>query len=96
MRRAYADVGHPLSLTTLVLGAGFCVLTASEFLPIAHLGAETALTLAIALLCDLYVLPSLLTLSGALPRLAESARNSAKQGSGASNLVYQDRRRSVG
>ena len=64
LRSVYAIVGKPLVLTTVALGSGFCALLLSEFETIAILGGATALTLLVALICDLWLLPSLLVLIG--------------------------------
>ena len=60
----YREVGPALLQTTLCLGVGFLVRLFSDFLPIVHLGIATALTLTVALLCDIFLLPSLLALFG--------------------------------
>jgi predicted RND superfamily exporter protein len=60
----YRAVGTPLILTTLALGLGFSSLMFSEFRTIFTLGAMTAATLLLALICDLLLLPSLLTWIG--------------------------------
>ena len=64
LEEVYAAVGRSLVLTTLVLGGGFCALALGEYLPAVHLGVATALTLLVALLCDLLLLPALLALLG--------------------------------
>jgi predicted RND superfamily exporter protein len=47
-------------LTSVILGAGMLVLTTSSFLLTVRFGALAALTLAVALLADLMLLPVLL------------------------------------
>lgn len=64
LEETYRLVGRPLILTTVALGLGFGVLMLSEFQPVAMLGAATAITLAVALLCDLLLLPALLVWMG--------------------------------
>ena len=64
LRRAYREVGRPIILTTLSLGVGFLVLTMSQFGAVAIMGLATTLTLILALLADLIVLPSILVLFG--------------------------------
>ncbi len=64
IREAYRAVGPAVLSTSVILGTGFLVLTLSDFLPIIHLGIATAITLAVAFLCDILVLPSLLRLLG--------------------------------
>lgn len=64
LRSIYRTVGPALILTTVALGSGFAILALSEFLPVAHLGVATSVTLIVALLCDVLLLPSLLVLAG--------------------------------
>ncbi|MEE9254859.1 MAG: MMPL family transporter [Pseudomonadales bacterium] len=66
---ALLSVGPALTATTLVLCLGFLVLASSSFTPNAHMGQITALTLVLALVFDLLVLPALLTVLG--PRTAK-------------------------
>lgn len=60
----YHVVGPPVILTTIALGAGFSVLMMSEFQSVIALGAATVVTLMVALLADVLLLPSLLVLAG--------------------------------
>jgi predicted RND superfamily exporter protein len=60
----YRVVGPSLILTTLALGLGFSGLTLSEFQSVTALGIATAITLLVALVADLLLLPSLLVLAG--------------------------------
>lgn len=64
LREAYRTVGRPLIDTTLAVGIGFLAIGLSEFQPVAYLGYATALTLVVALLADLILLPSLLVVFG--------------------------------
>ena len=57
---AFNNVGVALSSTTLVLCAGFLVLTLSPFALNAEMGLMSALTIALALLVDFFFLPPLL------------------------------------
>ena len=57
---AFNSVGVALSSTTLVLCAGFMVLTLSPFALNAEMGMMSALTIALALLVDFFFLPPLL------------------------------------
>jgi predicted RND superfamily exporter protein len=57
---AFNNVGVALSSTTLVLCAGFMVLTLSPFALNAEMGLMSALTIALALLVDFFFLPPLL------------------------------------
>lgn len=60
MERALISVGPALVVTTVVLLAGFAVLASSTFALNAMLARITVLTIALALLFDLLVLPGLL------------------------------------
>jgi len=60
IRYAFNTVGVALWVTSLVLVAGFIVLGQSHFALNAHMGAMTAVTIAIALLMDFLFLPPLL------------------------------------
>ncbi|NQY27008.1 MAG: MMPL family transporter [Piscirickettsiaceae bacterium] len=60
IRYAFNTVGVALWVTSLVLVAGFVVLAQSHFALNAHMGAMTALTIAIALIMDFLFLPPLL------------------------------------
>ena len=60
MRYAFHTVGTALLVTTLVLIAGFLVLTLSGFRVNADMGLLTAVTIALALVTDFLLLPPLL------------------------------------
>lgn len=60
VRYAFGTVGFALLVTTLVLAAGFLVLTFSNFTVNADLGLLTAITVVVALLVDFLFLPPLL------------------------------------
>jgi len=62
IRYAFASVGKALWVTTLVLVAGFIVLTFSHFKLNADMGLMTAMTITLALLADFFFLPPLLML----------------------------------
>lgn len=62
MRYAFQTVGMALTITTIVLVAGFLVLTASHFSPTWVSGLLLSLTLAYALVGDFLYLPPLLLL----------------------------------
>jgi predicted RND superfamily exporter protein len=64
LEEVYRAVGGALVLTTLILGAGFSVLAFGSFQPTVYLGIGTVLSLAVALLCNLFALPSILVLLG--------------------------------
>lgn len=60
VRHAFATVGRALFSTTAILVAGFLVLGLSEFLPTSQMGQLTAIVIALALICDFLLLPTLL------------------------------------
>ena len=60
IERAHASVGHAMLYTSLVIILGFSALSFSDFVPSVLFGLLTALSIAVALLCDLCLLPVLL------------------------------------
>jgi predicted RND superfamily exporter protein len=54
---AMSIVGRSIIITTIVLSAGFSVLALSDFNVNAYMGAMVALTIVIALVLDLVLLP---------------------------------------
>lgn len=62
VRYAFAQVGVATAVFSLVLSAGFLVLTLSDFTINAQMGLLTAITIGFALLADLFMLPPLLLL----------------------------------
>lgn len=72
VRYAFSTVGTALWVTSAILIAGFAVLSLSTFEINASLGLLTAITLAMALLADFLLLPSLLM---ALERFGKKPRN---------------------
>jgi predicted RND superfamily exporter protein len=60
VRYAFSSVGRALWITSLVLIAGFMVLAQSSFKLNADMGLLTAVTIAIALVIDFFLLPPLL------------------------------------
>ena len=60
VRHAFESVGGALTITAIVLAAGFALLSLSGFKVNASLGALTAITLAVALIADFLFLPPLL------------------------------------
>ena len=60
VRATFGSVGHALLITSVVLSCGFCVLAASGFQMNADVGIFNALTIALALICDFLLLPTLL------------------------------------
>jgi predicted RND superfamily exporter protein len=59
---AFKTVGSPILVTTLILVAGFTVLSFSGFQINANMGAMTAITLVFALIMDFFLLPALLVM----------------------------------
>jgi predicted RND superfamily exporter protein len=59
---AFNTVGVALAVTTLILVAGFCVLTLSAFAPNIALGSMTSIAFVLALVCTYFLLPPLLYL----------------------------------
>ncbi len=57
---AFKTVGAPILVTTLILVAGFTVLSFSGFQINANMGSMTAMTIIFALIMDFFFLPSLL------------------------------------
>ncbi|HLT64251.1 MAG TPA: MMPL family transporter [Pseudohongiella sp.] len=55
-------VGRAVMFTTLILGLGFAILSFSEYLGIAKIGIFGGIAIFTALLCDLLLLPALLTI----------------------------------
>jgi predicted RND superfamily exporter protein len=69
---AYSQVGQALVVTTLVLIAGFSILLFSNFKLNSDLGFLSSITIGIALILDLLLLPALLiTLEGANKNVTE-------------------------
>jgi len=62
VRYAFASVGRALWVTSAVLIAGFVILAQSSFKQNADLGLLSAITIAIALMADFFLLPTLLLL----------------------------------
>ena len=60
VRHAFESVGGALTITAIVLAAGFAMLSFSGFKVNASLGALTAITLVVALIADFLLLPPLL------------------------------------
>jgi len=62
VRYTFGHVGSAMVITSVVLMAGFLVLTLSDFAINAQMGLLVAITIGFALLTDLFLLPSLLLL----------------------------------
>jgi predicted RND superfamily exporter protein len=63
LREVYRTVGPSLALTSSALGVGFSVLIASRLALVATIGWTMLLTMSLAFLADVLVLPSLLVVS---------------------------------
>lgn len=60
VRYAFSTVGSAMWITSVVLVSGFFVLSFSHFTMNSHMGLLTAITIGIALLMDLFLLPPIL------------------------------------
>ena len=60
VRNAFTMVGAPILATSVILIAGFLVLTASDFQGNSSMAGLTAIAISLALLCDFFLLPALL------------------------------------
>ncbi|PIE16316.1 MAG: hypothetical protein CSA66_07460 [Proteobacteria bacterium] len=72
--RASVQAGRAMLLTTAILVAGFSVFLASDFVAMQQFGLFAALTMALALVGDLVVLPALLRGLGVASMLTEDPR----------------------
>lgn len=64
---AVPEVGRAVVSTSVILCAGFGVLSFGSFRPNVFLGAVTAMVVALALLADLFLLPALFSVRGRTP-----------------------------
>lgn len=64
VERAYSYTGHAIVQTTVILGVGLSPLAMSNYLTIQMLGTYLVLTLVLAVLADLLLLPALVLLFG--------------------------------
>ncbi len=78
IRRAYLGAGHAIVLTSVLLVAGFAVLSTSELTTTRHFGVLSSVTMIAAVLADLLLLPALLHLAPA-PRWALPASLTTSQ-----------------
>ncbi|NJN51177.1 MAG: MMPL family transporter [Gammaproteobacteria bacterium] len=60
VRRSHGSIGQAMYFTSITVIAGFSILAASNFVPTVHFGLLTALAMALALVANLTLLPSLL------------------------------------
>ena len=63
LKRTYLSTGKAIVVTTLILCAGFITLVFSDFLGTFYIGLLISLTLAFAVLSDLFLLPVLIILT---------------------------------
>lgn len=61
MKRSHGSIGRAMYYTSITIIAGFSILTLSNFNPTVYFGVLTGAAMAMALLCNLTVLPALLT-----------------------------------
>ncbi len=61
MKRSHGSIGRAMYYTSITIIAGFSILTLSNFNPTVYFGLLTGAAMAMALLCNLTVLPALLT-----------------------------------
>jgi hypothetical protein len=66
------EIGRALVYTSICLCAGFGVMMAGSFVGMIYFGMLSMLTIAVALLADLLLLPVVLKWTGGGPRRAES------------------------
>jgi predicted RND superfamily exporter protein len=62
MKRAYLTTGKAMILTTLILCSGFLLLVFSSFMGTFNMGVLLSITLFVALIADLTLLPVLILL----------------------------------
>ena len=62
MKRAFLSAGKAVLVTTIMLCSGFVALIASDFASVHHMGLLVSITLALAVVADLLLLPVLVLL----------------------------------
>ena len=67
LHAAHRHVGPAIIFTSTILTIGFLVLLAGNFSPVRNFGLLTSLTMAFAVVADLFLLPALLMLARPLP-----------------------------
>lgn len=60
LRQSIIRVGRAMVFTSLIAVCGFCVVVLSEFQPARDFGVLLSFTLVIALICDMFLLPSMI------------------------------------
>lgn len=62
LRSAIEEVGQAVMFTTMVLGLGFALLSFSDYLGMAKMGFFGSISIFVALLCDLFLIPAMIIL----------------------------------
>lgn len=60
LRDTISEVGQAITFTTLILGLGFSIMSFSSHVGMSNMGRFGTLAIFVALLCDLFMLPSLI------------------------------------
>ena len=60
LRETISHVGQAVMFTTMVLGLGFMLLSFSDYLGMARMGFLRSLSIIMALLCDLFLIPAMI------------------------------------
>ena len=68
LKRTYISTGRALIITTLILCSGFFLFIFSEFFGTFYIGYLVSITLFVALIADLFLLPALLVISEMMKR----------------------------
>ena len=69
------EIGRAAVFTSVVAAAGFGILALSEFPPMACFGLLTALTMIMALLADIFILPALCHIVGLWQKESEKSNS---------------------
>ncbi|MCB0221447.1 MAG: MMPL family transporter [Chrysiogenetes bacterium] len=77
LHAAHRHVGPAIVFTSTILTIGFLVLLAGNFSPVRNFGLLTSLTMAFAVVADLFLLPALLVLMRPLPLPARAEEGEA-------------------
>lgn len=64
LERCYREVAVPITLTSLMMGIGFLVMAGSEFEPIRYFGLLGGMTMGVAWLGDMVLMPMVLIMEG--------------------------------
>ena len=62
LESALREVGKAVLFTTMIIGFGFAILSFSDYLGFAKIGLFGALSIFVALLCDLFLIPAMIVL----------------------------------